>query len=134
MGAATLGEEAGGGLFHSNPWLTPPSPIARQEALERILWGMGRESFFLCSLQESYGGGAERGKILPRRLLGTKPARKKGEGSMMNAGFLLATGLQTLPGRKTQGREGKEMMLRERTRGKTRGKSLSALGDGVKGG
>lgn len=93
------------------PWLT--TQMARQEALEPILWGMGRESFFLCSLQESCGGGAERGKILPRRLLGTEPARKKEEGSMMNAGFLRTTGLQTLRGRKTGGKEGEEMTARE---------------------
>lgn len=35
------------------------------------------------------------------------PARKKGEGSVMNAGFLLPTGLQAM-GRKMQGREEKD--------------------------
>lgn len=36
------------------------------------------------------------------------PARKKGEGSMMNAGFLRPTGLQAPGGRKMQGREEKD--------------------------
>lgn len=41
LGVARSGEEAGGGLFRSSPWLRPQT--ARQEALEQILWGMGRE-------------------------------------------------------------------------------------------
>lgn len=64
---------------------------ARQEALGRSWWGLrgwghGQGNrLFLCSL--SYEGRSRERKIPSRRLLGPEPARRKGEGTMMNADF-----------------------------------------------
>lgn len=50
-------------MFRSSPWLSPQT--ARQEALEWILWGMGREIVSSSAPSRRVGGGgkAERGKI-----------------------------------------------------------------------
>lgn len=71
-------------MFRSSPWLRPQT--ARQEALEQILWGMGREivssSAPFRRVERGRGEGQREGRFLPRRLLGTVPAWRKG---MMNA-------------------------------------------------
>lgn len=51
---------------------------------ERGAWG-GKQ--FVPLLPPVRGEGQREGRFLPRRLLGPKPATRKGEGTMMNAGF-----------------------------------------------
>lgn len=86
-------------------------------------------SLFLCSLQLAVSGEGQReGRFLPRRLLGPEPARRKGEGTMMNAGFYPQQASSTVrEGNLWQSRRGG----RERTEGGRDGggKSVFALGE-----
>lgn len=86
MGAVRSGEEVGGGLFCSSP---RPSPGRRPWS--RSWWGVeGRARAgkqFVPLLPPVSGEGQREGRFLPRRLLGPEPARRKGEGTMINAGF-----------------------------------------------
>lgn len=89
LGVARSGEEAGGGLFRSGPGLRPQT--ARQEALEQILWGMGRElvsSSAPCRRVEGWGR-AEREDSFQGGSLAQGPLG--GKAGMMNAGFLPAS-------------------------------------------
>lgn len=92
LGAARSGEEAGRGLFCSCRWLSPQT--ARQEALEQILGGMGRETASSSALSSRVGGEGQReGRFRPRRLLGRGPARRKGGGDYDECRLFPASGL-----------------------------------------